>query len=125
MAEDNRLIRESISIILREAGYLVDTAENGAAAVEKHYANEYDVILMDCQMPIMDGFEATTRIRTTENSSNRVPIIAFTGHDLLDHPLNYIEYGMDGFLPKPVDPNLLIQTVRQAARQAIFSPIAC
>lgn len=98
---------------LIRAGYEVDLAENGQEAVEKFREHDYDLILMDVQMPIMDGFEATKKIREIENTEGkqRTPIIALTAHAIAGYADRCIEKGMDDYISKPVRKNNLLTMI--------------
>ena len=117
LVEDNELNSEIAVEILNEYGFLVDTAENGAEAVEKVKRSKpggYDLVLMDVQMPVMDGLEATRRIRNGENPLGRViPILAMTANAFLEDMQKSKEAGMDAHLSKPVDIAALEQTVKR------------
>jgi PAS domain S-box-containing protein len=102
LVEDNEVNREMAEEILRTAGMQVETAVNGADAVERAAAAPYDVIIMDCHMPVMDGFEATRRIRANPARST-VPILAMTASVLLGDRELCIAAGMDDHIAKPVD----------------------
>jgi CheY-like chemotaxis protein len=93
-----------VSYILDDMGCAYDIARNGVEALEKWNDAQYDVILMDVQMPKMDGFEATKRIRQTENTKGlfRTPIIGMTAHALVGDKDKCIEAGMDAYFPKPI-----------------------
>ena len=102
LAEDN-LINQEIAIDMLEVmGYVADVANNGREAVEMCQKKHYDIVLMDCQMPIMDGFNATREIRNDEKTKTfRHYIIALTGNSLLGDREKCLESGMDNFLSKP------------------------
>lgn len=103
LAEDNEVNRMVGVRMLRSLGCTVETAVNGAEAVQKALADDYDLILMDVQMPEMDGFEATRNIRAAEASRGRRHIIiAMTAHSLEDDRRACLEAGMDDYLSKPV-----------------------
>ncbi len=88
---------------LGRAGYQVELAENGKQAVEAFQKNQYDLILMDIQMPLMDGYEATAGIRALEKSkAKRVPIIAMTAHAIKGYKAKCLEAGMDDYISKPL-----------------------
>ena len=112
MVEDNELNLEIASTVLRESGFVVDTAENGKIALEKvkhSTAGEYDVILMDIQMPVMDGYEATRRIRALSDPKKAgIPIIAMTANAFEEDRQNAMHAGMNGHLSKPFDVQKLI-----------------
>jgi two-component system sensor histidine kinase/response regulator len=107
--------------ILHELGLITDLAENGAKAVEMVAANNYALILMDMQMPELDGLEATKQIRAT---GQQIPIIAMTANAFNDDRERCIEAGMDDFVAKPVVPEILFSTLLQwiPARQL---PASC
>jgi two-component system, sensor histidine kinase and response regulator len=102
LVEDNDVNRELAEEFLHNAGMLVDSAADGAEALSKAGAATYDVILMDCQMPVMDGFEATRRIRANPVIA-RLPIIAMTASVLLGDRELCLAAGMDDHVAKPVD----------------------
>ena len=107
LVEDNQINQLVCSKLLERLGSSVDIASNGQEAVQKIIEEEiyYDIILMDCQMPVMDGFEATQRIRNWERVNSRRPlkIIALTAHTLPEHIEQCISAGMDEHLSKPVN----------------------
>ncbi len=113
LVEDNLLNQKFAKITLSKEGHLLEIAENGKVAVEKFKQNPYDLILMDIQMPIMSGIEATKEIRQIEAKQNLKPIkiIAVTAFSLDDKRKECMEAGMDNFLSKPFKPNQLIKIV--------------
>ena len=117
LVEDNELNREIAQEILREYGFLVDTAENGAVAVEKVSTaapGSYDLVLMDVQMPIMDGYTATRKIRALDDSARAtLPIIAMTANAFDEDRRNALESGMNGFLSKPIVIGDLVQELHK------------
>ena len=120
LAEDNALNREIALEILSEYGFVIDTAENGAEAVEKVTASklgDYDLVLMDIQMPIMDGYEATRCIRALEEPALAgIPIIAMTANAFDEDRRAAAECGMNGFLSKPINMEEVIQTLEKVFR---------
>ena len=115
LVEDNELNREIAVEILNEYGFLVDTAENGAEAVEKVKNSEpgnYDLVLMDVQMPVMNGYEATKQIRALDNPALAgITILAMTANAFDEDRKKALECGMDGFLSKPIVIEELISTL--------------
>ena len=106
VVEDNEINAEIAVDLLEDVALDVDTAADGVEAVEKAAARHYDIILMDMQMPRMDGLEATRRIRQLPALKD-TPIVAMTANAFADDRTSCIEAGMDDFLPKPVDPDLM------------------
>ena len=121
LAEDNELNREIAVEILSEYGFVMDTAENGAAAVEKISASQpgdYDLVLMDIQMPVMDGYQATRLIRALNNPVlSAIPILAMTANAFDEDRKAAAECGMNGFLSKPIHIEELIRTL-----ESVFGP---
>ena len=116
LVEDNELNREIAVEILHEYGFLVDTAENGAIAVDKvrsSPADRYDLVLMDIQMPVMDGYTATQRIRALNDPARAaVPIVAMTANVFEEERKRAFDCGMNAFLSKPLVIDALIATLR-------------
>ena len=117
LVEDNALNREIAQEILREYGFRVDTAENGAVAVEKVSTaapGSYDLVLMDVQMPVMDGYTATRQIRALEDPALAgIPILAMTANAFDEDRRNALESGMTGFLSKPIVIGDLVQELHK------------
>jgi CheY-like chemotaxis protein len=93
--------QELVRLILEEEGFVVDTAADGAEAVAKIRTAPYRLVLMDAQMPTMDGLTATRRIRSLECAAGRVPIVAMTANVMPDQLDTYREAGMDDVIAKP------------------------
>ena len=108
LVEDNEINRQVIVEILKAVDLPVDTAENGRLAVEKARSGIYDLILMDIQMPEMDGIEATRLIRSGLANKD-IPILAMTANVFEDDRQLYEEAGMNAFIGKPIDPQKLFQ----------------
>ena len=106
LVEDNVLNQRVVTFSLKKYNHEVTIANNGLEAVELFRENKYDVILMDLMMPVMDGLEATVKIREEEeinNSDRRIPIIAITANTMDNDRDTCISYGMDDFMSKPFD----------------------
>jgi two-component system, sensor histidine kinase and response regulator len=110
LVDDNALNREVALHLLAEAKVTVDVAEDGVQAVERVCSGDYDLVLMDIQMPEMDGLEATRRIRQMERHRH-LPIVAMTAHAMSDHRRASHQAGMNDHLTKPIDPDLLHDTM--------------
>jgi PAS domain S-box-containing protein len=124
LAEDNLVNQKVATAILKKLGYHADIANNGAEAVRALEKTPYDVVLMDCQMPEMDGYEATARIRDASSAVLRhnVPIIALTAGVLKGDRDKCIEAGMDDFVAKPIRPKELLEALIRALQDRLSSP---
>jgi len=113
LVEDNPVNREVATGMLELLGYHVDSTENGQRALEVSAAGAYDVILMDCQMPLMDGFTATSHIRERERQTQaaRIPIIALTANAMEGDRDRCLAAGMDDYLSKPFSQDHLKEIV--------------
>ncbi len=118
LVEDNPANQKLASYILQDRGHQVAVAGDGREAIRLAGQNHYDVILMDVQMPGMNGLEATAAIRGKEQPGNRVPIIAMTAHAMEGDRQRCLAAGMDGYLPKPVNAQEMIRLVEGLARGA-------
>lgn len=117
LAEDNVLNQRSIGHFLKEAGHLFSVVDNGKKVLELLEREVFDLILMDVQMPIMDGIEATQRIRSDTRTlfDPNIPIIALTAYALKDDEIRFIAAGMDRFVTKPVNKELLFQAIGEVS----------
>ncbi len=109
VVEDNMVNQKMVVRMLEKMGCRVDVAANGVEAVRRATQLTYDLIFMDCQMPAMDGYEATTEIRRQENGSRHTPIIAMTAHVMQGDREKCIQAGMDDYVPKPIKKEILSQ----------------
>ncbi len=107
IAEDNLVNQKVACRTLEKLGYRVDVAADGRAAVNGWKTGRYDLILMDCQMPVMDGYEATREIRSLETSEKHIPIVALTAHAMRGADAQCLAAGMDAYISKPIDRDLL------------------
>lgn len=102
VAEDNDVNRKIIVKMLDKLGCRVDVAQDGLSALQKLEATDYDLVLMDCQMPIMDGYEATAKIRRLAGDKKNVPVVALTANAMEGDKEKCLEAGMDNYMMKPV-----------------------
>jgi CheY-like chemotaxis protein len=125
VAEDNEINQQVAREILESAGLLVDLANNGREAVEKARANRYDAVLMDIQMPELDGLQATAELRRDGRLAD-LPIIAMTAHAMSGDRERSLAAGMNDHVTKPIDPDslfaVLLRWVRLGEQQAGSTP---
>lgn len=130
LAEDSPTNRELATVMLKKMGYMLDTAANGHEAVEAVRSKPYDLVLMDVQMPEMDGIEATKRIRRMEKEERgdlpatgvRLPIIALTANAMRGDREKCIEAGMDDYISKPFKSADLLRAIEKAVEMGEESP---
>ncbi len=113
LVEDNLVNRKLAVLILEKIGCNVVVAINGAEGVEKFKTGEFNAIFMDCQMPVMDGYEATRAIRDLEAGASRIPIIAVTANALKGDKEKCLDCGMDDYITKPLRPSDLQEAVNR------------
>ena len=111
LAEDNPVNQKVACRILEKLGFRVDVAADGQAAFDAWQSGRYDLILMDCQMPVMDGYETTRKIRVQESGTRHIPIIALTAHAMKGADNECRAAGMDDYLSKPIDRGQLQQAL--------------
>ncbi len=118
LAEDDPANRKILCMLLQHAGYSVDLAEDGLKAVEMWKSGEYDLLLMDVQMPSLDGFEATRVIRERERVlGGHIPIVAMTAHARKEDKEKCLAAGMDAYLSKPIDFNKSLDLIGETIKQ--------
>lgn len=113
MVEDNAVNRVVVLGMLKNLGYQADTAVNGVEALAVVQPGAYDLVLMDCHMPELDGYEATRRIRLAENAQQRTPILAMTANAMAGDAEKCLAAGMDDFIAKPVRLPVLDEFLRK------------
>ena len=115
VVEDNPVNQKVIRIILERGGYHYEIAMDGLEAVQKYQANAYDLVLMDCQMPILDGLSASASIRKFELASKkgRCPIVAMTANTMKGDEERCLAAGMDDFLAKPFKSQDLLKVINR------------
>jgi len=111
LADDNDINRLLITTLLDQAGYHVEVASDGAEAVEAARQGGFAAILMDIQMPNMDGLAATEAIRKLPGPASAMPIIALTANAMASHRAAYLKAGMNDYLSKPIEPERMLRTV--------------
>jgi CheY-like chemotaxis protein len=119
LAEDLEDNRDVVTLFLKETPYKLDMAENGRIAVEKFCTGTYDLVFMDIQMPVMDGYQATEAIRQWERAHNRIPtpIVAFTANAFKEDLDKSLEVGCMAHLTKPLRKQLLLKTILEQTRR--------
>ncbi|MEJ1385216.1 MAG: response regulator [Candidatus Sedimenticola sp. (ex Thyasira tokunagai)] len=137
LVEDNEVNREFATELLVSLDVEVDHAHNGKVALARVQQHRYDLVLMDIQMPVMDGYEATRRIRALAEQPNgeryaSLPIIALTAQALVDDRERALSAGMSDYIPKPIDPAQLITLIKEwlgsgesSAESEVFTVGAC
>jgi two-component system, sensor histidine kinase and response regulator len=112
IAEDNPFNQRVVSLMLAKSGHVVTITSNGNEAITALAGQTFNLVLMDLQMPVMDGFQATAAIRLTEHGTGRhIPIIALTAHAMKEDRDRCLEAGMDGYVSKPIQQDKLRQAI--------------
>jgi signal transduction histidine kinase/CheY-like chemotaxis protein len=115
LLEDNRLNQKLAQNVIEGFGFEIDIAENGDQGIKLLSENQYDLVLMDLQMPVRDGYQTTRYIRS--ELKNEIPIIAMTAHSLADEHHRCLNAGMDGYVPKPFKQHELLEAIKQALKK--------
>ena len=121
LAEDNPINQDVIRAVLEEANMMVEIVSNGKKAISALRAKEYDIVLMDVQMPVMDGFEATTNIRK-DMGEDAPPIVALTAHAMKGDEERCLAAGMDAYISKPISQNRLFRTIWRLTKDKSYEP---
>ena|GEM_PF-3131512 len=124
VVEDTVVLQKLVGILLRKLGHVVSIANNGKEALEFYDAEDYDVILMDVRMPVMDGLEATAIIRASDGKKSTIPIIAMTADVSSRNIKIYKDTGMDATCAKPLDVPLLFRTINSLVGEQIHTTTA-
>ena len=117
LVEDNPTNQFVARRLLEKAGCRVEIVNNGAEALDRVRTQPYAVVFMDCQMPVMDGYEATRRIRQLDGPVAAIPIVAMTAHAMAGDRERCLESGMSDYMSKPLKPDVLTASLRRALGQ--------
>lgn len=115
LCEDNILNQSLTKNVIENFGFTIEIANNGQEGIEMLLKNQYDLILMDLQMPVLDGYKTTIYIR--QQLKSEIPIVAMTAHSLVGEQQKCLEIGMDGYLPKPFRQEDLLLTIQNVLEQ--------
>ena len=124
VAEDSPMIRILITKLLKKRGHQADLVVNGREAVEAVQRKAYDLVLMDMQMPEMDGVSATIAIRALSGPERAIPVIALTGNALVGQRESCVAAGMSDYLPKPITPDDLYAAIDRWGAAAVHGPLS-
>src|SRR6056297_3381784 len=115
LAEDDLISRRLIRILIEKLGHKVNVVENGKKALDAFQKDDYDIILMDIQMPLMDGLECTRKIREFERETNQshITIIAVTAHAMIGDKEKCLNAGMDDYITKPIEEKVLLNKINK------------
>jgi len=123
LAEDNLINQKLTVTMLQKSGYAVDVVENGLKAIQAVLAGSYHLVLMDVQMPEMDGLEATQHIRQNEPAGRHTPIIAMTAHAMKGDQERCLRAGMDAYLSKPLSPKEVLAAIEYWSQVGVESHV--
>jgi len=119
VVEDNHVNQRVMQHMLARLNCAVEIAEHGVEALQKLQQRAYDLIFMDCQMPVMDGYEATAAIRRLDGAAAAIPIVAITANAMAGDRERCLEAGMDDYLSKPATSTQLESMIEKWARVAV------
>lgn len=120
LVDDNATNRKVIGAMLDSVGHQVTLAVQGAEALEKLADADFDLVLMDVQMPIMDGLAATTHIRTSQHPWATIPIIALTADAMPESKQYYLSHGMNGYITKPINKETLLNEINRQVSRGLY-----
>lgn len=118
LAEDNAINKDMVSKMLTANGHVVEAVENGQQAVDAVRTDNYDLVLMDLQMPVMDGFTATRLIRELPGEKSGLPIVALTAHAFSDYRQKCLDAGMNEYVAKPIRFSTLLNTINKLTNKS-------
>jgi len=119
VAEDNPVNQMVVATLLRRLGCQVDVVADGRKAVEACAVTAYDLVFMDCMMPLMDGYDATRAIRSTAVAGHRLPVVALTAKNLDGDRERCLAAGMDDYLTKPIEPARVRAAIERWTRRSL------
>lgn len=122
IVEDNDMNRKIVVSMLKTHGFSCDVAENGREAVNAIRKTNYDIVFMDCQMPIMDGYESTSKVREEEGSKRHTNIVALTANAMKGDREKCIAAGMDDYMSKPIDFDQMLMFIHKYSRLEEYKP---
>ncbi len=122
LVDDNLINRKVAFGLLRKMGFTADSVNDGAEAVKAYMEGNYDLIIMDCMMPVMDGYEATAKIRQLEGETGHIPIIAMTANAMEGDRGHCLESGMDDYVAKPVKTDKLEGAILRQRQTWLLKP---
>ena len=122
VTEDNKVNQKVIKVLLKKLGCEVDVAENGREALDRIAEKRYDLVFMDCQMQVMDGYEATRRIRASERDGEHLTVVAMTANAMEGDRERCLETGMDEYIPKPINRPAIVKLLSRYLVDAKATP---
>jgi CheY-like chemotaxis protein len=123
LVEDNEVNQALALALLARSSHRVHAVGSGVEAVAAVGAGDYDLVLMDVQMPEMDGIEATRRIRALEGAKSRIPIVAMTANAMMGDRERFLEAGMDGYVSKPIDRAALFAVIAHCLKRELVASV--
>ena len=115
LVDDTPASRTLVVRILNKRGHTVETAENGRQALEMLRQRDFDLVLLDVQMPVMDGFQTAAAIRAMPDAKSHVPVVAITAYAMKGDRERCLASGMDSYIAKPIDSRKLVELVERLA----------